>query len=190
MSAKDLIITLPNPQLRAKSQRVNFIDEKLKEVIEKMKQATLDWEKSRPHEVGVALAAIQIDKPYRIVIIRDNPEDKKDQDFSVFINPKITKLEGEIEEDYEGCLSVKDLYGKVSRYTKVRISALNEEGQPVRVRAEGFLARVFQHEIDHLNGMVFVDRIKNVNNNLYRLTTSGKLEKIDEQDKTAASILR
>ncbi len=190
MADRDLIITLPNPHLRTKSKQIHFINDELKRVIADMKRATLDWEQSRPHEVGVALAAIQIDQPYRIVIIRNNPEDKEDKDFSVFINPKITKLEGVLEEDYEGCLSVKDIYGKVVRHTKVRISALNELGEPVRVRAEGFLARIFQHEVDHLNGLVFLDRIKNVHKGLYRLTKSGKLKKINEDDKTTADILR
>lgn len=165
------------------------IDEELKKVINDMKSATLDWEKSRPHEVGVALAAIQIDQPYQIVVLRDNPDDKKDQAFTVLINPKITKHEGDIEEDFEGCLSVKDLYGKVARHTKIRVSALDENGQPIRLRAEGFLARVLQHEIDHTHGIVFPDRIKNLRGNIYRLTDSGKLEQINEQEEPA-DILR
>lgn len=188
-ASKDDIIVLPNPNLRTKSKRIGVVSDELLQIIEDMKKATLDWEDSRPHEVGVALAAIQIDKPYRIVIIRNNPDDKKSKDFSVFINPKITKLEGEIEEDFEGCLSVKDLYGKVPRHTKVRVSAMDEDGREFRLKADGFLARVFQHEIDHINGLVFVDRIKNLNDNIFRLSESGKLEKIDEHDQ-ALSLLR
>ena len=111
-ATKDSIITLPNPNLRSKSSRVGAVSVELKKIIDDMKAATLDWEKSRPHEVGVALAAIQIDQPYRIIIVRNNPDDKSDTGFSVFINPKITKLEGDIEVEHEGCLSVKDIYGK------------------------------------------------------------------------------
>lgn len=190
MATKNDIITLPNHRLRVKSVRVGVISDELKQVIENMKAATLDWEKSRPHEVGVALAAIQIDKPYRIIIIRSNPDDKTNSDFSVFINPKITKLEGEIETDYEGCLSVKDIYGRVPRHAKVRLIATDENGRLMRIKAEGFLARVLQHEVDHTKGVVFTDRIKDLRNNLYRLSGSGKLEKINEQEKLPIDILR
>jgi peptide deformylase len=176
MSAKDSIIALPNPGLRSKSKRVSVITPEVREVVRQMVAATTDWEDSREHEVGVALAAIQIDKPYKIVIVRNDFENKDDKTFSVFINPEIVKLEGEIEEDYEGCLSVTDIYGKVPRYTKARIRALDEDGAPVRVKASGFLARIFQHEIDHTNGIMFVDHIKDKQDAFYKLTDEGKLE--------------
>ncbi len=179
MATKDDIIKLPDPSLRANSRKVGLITPEIRKVIEDMKTATLDWEASRPHEVGVALAAVQIGKLYRIVIIRDNFDDRKDQSFSVFINPEITKLEGDIEEDYEGCLSVQDIYGKVPRYAKVRVKALDEQGRQIRVRAEGFLARVFQHEIDHLKGQAFTDHIKDRPDAFYKLTPTGKLKPLD-----------
>jgi peptide deformylase len=155
-----------------------------------MKAATLDWEASRPHEVGVALAAIQIDQPHKIIVIRNNFDDKQDKTFSIFINPEIIKQEGEIEEDYEGCLSVKDIYGKVPRYSKIRMKALNELGQEVRVRAEGFLARVLQHEVDHTQGIVFVDHIKNDHQAFFKLEDDGKLTPADYEDVQKADILR
>jgi peptide deformylase len=188
MSAKDSIITLPNQHLRQKSQRVTVLSNQLKQVIEQMKEATLDWEASRKHEVGVALAAIQIDQPYKIIIVRNNFEDKEDQSFSVFINPQITKLEGDVEEDFEGCLSVKDIYGKVPRHTKVRLRAMDEQGHEVRVKAEGFLARVFQHEIDHVNGIVFADHIKDDKDKFYEITDEGKLDKLDYEQVLQANI--
>jgi peptide deformylase len=98
MSAKDSLIVLPNPHLRQKSKRIPVITPEVRDVIKAMVEATIDWEDSRAHEVGVALAAIQIDKPYRVVIIRNNFEDKEDKSFSIFINPEITKLDGELEE--------------------------------------------------------------------------------------------
>jgi peptide deformylase len=152
--------------------------------------ATLDWEASRPHEVGVALAAIQIDSPYRVVIVRNNFDDKSDRSFSVFINPEVTKLEGRIEEDFEGCLSVKDVYGKVPRHTKVRIRAKDDSGRTVRIKAEGFLARVFQHEIDHTNGIVFVDYIKDKPEAFYSLAEDGKLEPLAYEQVQKADFLR
>jgi peptide deformylase len=175
---KDSIITLPNKHLREKSRRIAVVTDEVRAVINKMKEATLDWEASRKHEVGVALAAIQIDEPLRIIVVRNNFDDKDDHRFNVFINPEITKTEGQIEEDYEGCLSVLDVYGKIPRYNNIRLRALDENGNSVRVKAKGFLARVLQHEIDHLNGKLFVDYIENSPEAFYRITEDGKLEKL------------
>ena len=190
MHEKKLIIALPNNHLRQRSHRIRVFDERLTKLIAQMEAATLDWEASRQHEVGVALAAIQIDQPYRIVIIRNNFDDKEDKSFSVFINPEIIKLEGEIEEDYEGCLSVRDIYGKVPRYTKIRLKALDETGREIRIRAEGFLARVFQHEVDHTRGVVFVDHIKDKPDAFYELTSEGKLEQLDYEQVKQTGIFR
>src|SRR5690554_136141 len=110
---KDNIITLPNDHLRQRSVKVGIVDEQIKQLIHDMEAATLSWEQSRDHEVGVALAAVQVDKLVRIVVIRNDFENKDDHTFTAFINPVITKYEGTIEEDYEGCLSIKDVYGKV-----------------------------------------------------------------------------
>lgn len=176
---KSDIITLPNPHLRTRSKKVGIITDEVKEIIRGMESATLDWEASREHEVGVALAGVQVDKLLRIVVVRNNFDNKDDHSFSVFINPVITKYEGKLEEDFEGCLSVKNIYGKVPRYSKVRVKALNEEGQEVRVTAEGFLARIFQHEIDHTNGIVFIDKIKDTPEAFFKLTDSGNLQQLD-----------
>ncbi|HET7528625.1 MAG TPA: peptide deformylase [Candidatus Saccharimonadales bacterium] len=186
MSAKDKIIALPNPRLRQKSQRLPIITPEAREVIRQMIDSTLDWEATREHEVGVALAAVQIDQPYRIIIVRNDFENKDDKNFSVFINPEIMKAEGKVEEDYEGCLSVTDIYGKVPRYSKVRVRALDENGQVVRVKAEGFLARIFQHEIDHTNGIMFVDHLKDDKDAFYKLTSEGRLDPLsyEEVEKT------
>lgn len=175
MSKKDLIIALPDEHLRQKSQKVHVVTDEVRKIVADMKAATLDWEATRPHEVGVALAAIQINQAYRIIVIRNNFDNKKDKTFSVFINPEIAKTEGDIQADYEGCLSVRDIYGKVPRFNKVRLKALDENGQPVRVRAEGFLARVIQHEVDHLNGKLFVDHIEGDEDAFYKLKPDGKL---------------
>jgi peptide deformylase len=187
---KEDIITLPNVHLRTRSKKVGLVTPEIQNLITQMQAATLDWEDNRSHEVGVALAAIQVDQPLRVVIIRNDFDKKKDRTFSVFINPVITKYEGALREDYEGCLSVPDIYGKVPRYTKVRVRALDGNGREVRLTAEGFLARVFQHEIDHTNGVVFVDHIKDNTNAFYRLKEDGSLEQLDyEKDIRTNSIL-
>ncbi|MBI2589157.1 peptide deformylase [Candidatus Saccharibacteria bacterium] len=185
VAKKDLIITLPNQHLHDRSKKVTVISDEYRRVIDDMKAATLDWEASRPHELGVALAAIQIDQPYRIIIIRANFENKTNPTFKVFINPEIIKREGELEEDYEGCLSVKDIYGKLRRYSKVRLRALDETGRVIRVKAEGFLARVIQHEVDHINGIMFVDHIKDQPDAFFKLTEDGKLINISYDDAKA-----
>lgn len=173
---KEHIITLPNQHLRQKSKKVHVVTEDTKQLVKDMTDASIDWEDSRTHEISAALAAVQVDRLERVVIIRSDFDDKDNQEFTPLINPEIVKYEGKVEYDYEGCLSVgHGVYGKVPRYTKIRVKALNLEGEEVRFRAEGFLARVIQHEIDHTNGIVYVDRIKDDKNGFYRLTSSGEL---------------
>lgn len=176
---KDDIITLPNPHLRERSVKVGVIDEAVQKLIKDMEDATISWETSRNHEVGVALAAVQVDRLVRIVVVRNDFDNKNDHTFTAFINPVITKYEGAVEEDYEGCLSIKDIYGKVPRHTKVRVKALGVDGKELRVTAEGFLARIFQHEIDHTNGIVYIDHIKDNPEAFFRLGEDGGLEKLD-----------
>lgn len=176
---KDDIITLPNSHLRQRSKKVGIITADVLKLVTQMQSATLDWEDSREHEVGVALAAVQIDSLLRVVVIRNDFDNKKDRTFQVFINPEITKYEGEMVEDYEGCLSITDVYGKVPRHSKVRVKAMNEKGKQVRITAEGFLARVFQHEIDHTNGIVFIDHIKDNPEAFYKLDKDGHLTPLD-----------
>lgn len=173
---KEDIITLPHSHLREKSAKVRELDDKLEKLIDDMTSAALDWEDSRPHEISAALAAVQIDALERVVIIRSDFEDKAARDFTTLINPEIVKYEGKVVEDYEGCLSVKDVYGRVPRYSKIRVKAINTEGQEVRFKAEGFLARVIQHEIDHTNGIVFIDHIKDQPDAFYHLNEKGELD--------------
>ncbi len=169
------IITLPNAHLREHSRKVGIISSEILDLISRMESATLDWEASREHEVGVALAAVQINELYRAVVIRNDFDNKEDLSFTAYINPVITKYEGKILEDYEGCLSIKDIYGRVPRYEKIKVKALGLDGNEFRVNATGFLARVFQHEIDHINGIVFIDHIKEVPDAFFTLDTDGHL---------------
>jgi peptide deformylase len=174
---RENIITLPDKRLRQKSSRIHVITPEVQQLALDMQEATLDWEAHRPHELGVALAAVQVGKMERIVIIRNNFETKDDRSFVVLINPEVVKAEGEIAYDHEGCLSVPDVYGLVPRHSKVRVKALDEKGQEFRLKAEGFLARVLQHEIDHTHGIVFIDHIKD-QDAFFKLTKDGKLIKV------------
>ena len=170
------IITLPNDHLRQRSRRITQIDADTHQIISDMIAATLDWEAHRPNEVAVALAAVQIDKPVRIVIIRADFDNKENKNFQVLINPEITKYEGEIITDYEGCLSVKDVYGKVPRYSKIRGRAIDINGNQIKIKStDPFLSRVLQHEVDHTNGICFVDHISHNQDAFSVLTKSGDL---------------
>ena len=186
MPAND-IISVPDKRLRQTSNRIAVVSEDTKAIIEKMKTATLDWEAQRDSEVGVALAAVQIGAMDRIVVVRNRPDDKSDKDFETFINPEIAKYEGEVSEEPEGCLSIPDIYGVVPRYETVRIKALDIDGTPFRVKVSGFLARVFQHEIDHLRGKLFVDHVKE--DKFYRIEQDGKLTPLAKAEIEKARIL-
>ena len=176
---KDDIIALPNPHLRKKSTRIHVITDDIIKLSDDMIAAALDWEDSRPHEISAALAAVQVDALKRLVIVRSDFDNKSTREFMTLINPEVVKYEGEIVADYEGCLSVQYIYGKVPRHTKVRIKAMDLDGNEVRFKAEGFLARVLQHEIDHCNGKVFIDHIKDKTDAFYTLDEKGELQPLD-----------
>lgn len=144
-----------------------------------MTEVALDWENSRPHEISAAISAVQIDNLEKIAIIRSDFDDKKVRDFTALINPKIVKFDGDIVSDFEGCLSVPDVYGKVPRYDKIRVKALDINGDEVRFKADGFLSRIIQHEIDHVNGIVFIDHIRDQKDAFFKLDEKGELQPLD-----------
>lgn len=189
MATKDSIITLPNEHLRERSRKVKVVSDEVKTLVEDMKAATLDWEASRPHELGVALAAVQIDRLERVVIVRNNFENKEDKSFLTLIDPEIIKHEGTPVEEPEGCLSVKDLYGLVPRYPKIRVRAIGADGRQVRIKAEGFLARVLQHEIDHTNGVMFIDHVTS-QENFFKLNQAGELNPMPEAEVKRLNIFK
>ena len=180
---KEDIITLHNPHLREKSVRIHTITPEVQQLSDDMISAALDWEDSRPHEISAALAAVQVDRLERVVIVRGDFDDKGSREFVTLINPEIVKYEGDIIADYEGCLSVQHVYGKVPRYSKIRVKALNLDGDEIRLRAEGFLARVIQHEIDHTNGIVFIDHIRDQHDAFYTLDEKGELQPLDYDER-------
>ena len=170
------IITTPDPRLRQKCRKVNTITEETRDIIAHMREASLDWEKAHPYELSAAMAAPQLGFDRRIIIIRDDLEDKKNINFTALIDPEIIKTEGKTEKDYEGCLSVPFIYGLVPRPSKAKVKALLEDGHEVRLRASGYLARTLLHEIDHLNGILFIDHIKNDKKAFFRMLDDGKIE--------------
>ncbi len=177
------IITTPDKRLRETSEKVGKIDDEVLEVIAAMRKLSADWEAEHPYELSAAMAAPQMGVLKRIIIIRDDMEDKKNAHFTAFINPEVTKVEGKTVTDFEGCLSVPHIYGKVPRPLKVRVKAKLEDGKEVRVKATGELARTLLHEIDHLNGVLFIDHIKDKKDAFYYMDDKGELQPIKDYEK-------
>ena len=173
------IITTPDPRLRVKCKKVNHIDDEVHEMIDNMIQNCLDWEKEHKYEISAALAAPQLGYDRRIIVVREDTENKDNANFIPLLNPEVIKTEGKTIYDYEGCLSVPSVYGKVPRPAKARIKAQTIDGQDVRIKADGFLARTLLHEIDHLNGILFIDHIKDDKDAFYRINDKGDLEPVD-----------
>lgn len=191
MADRNSIITLPHADLRKKSARVHVVTDETITLIKDMTDAALDWEDSRPHEVAVALAAVQIDRLERVVIVRADFDDKNNKEFVALINPEIVKTEGKptiIQP--EGCLSVKDIYGNVPRYPKVRVKAITVDGREIRIKAEGFMSMLLQHEIDHTNGIAFIDHIDTESGEFFTLNTAGELESVSYDDVASRGIFR
>lgn len=154
------IITIPNKVLVEKTEKVKIIDE----TVLKLAKDLLDTVKEAKDPEGAGLAATQIGVGKRVCVVRNffndpqNPEKILSEDI-ILINPKIISKSKETELDWEGCLSVPDVYGKVERYTKIKVSALGMDGKDIKFKANGFLARTIQHEIDHLDGILFTKRV-------------------------------
>lgn len=154
------IVTSPNPILSAKTQKVGGVTDDIREIA----QDLLDTVKVAEDPEGAGLAANQIGVSKRMCVVRKffedpiNP-DQVSSDDMVLINPKITYFSSEKEVDWEGCLSVPDEYGMVERSKQIKVSAKNLEGEKIKIRAEGFFARTIQHEVDHLNGILFTSKV-------------------------------
>jgi len=156
------VARLGHPVLRQQAERVGPADIQSVHV-----QRLIDDMIETMHEYdGAGLAANQVHVPRQIAVIEvaKNPRypDAPEIPLTVLINPVVTPTSEEIEEGWEGCLSVPDMRGVVPRYTAVRLECLDRQGKPVDLVAKDFFARVIQHETDHLNGIVYVDRIRDM----------------------------
>lgn len=154
------ILTYPDPVLRQPTQPVTVIDAEIRKIIADMADTMYD-------APGVGLAAIQagIDKS---IIVYDPEADDEKRAYQVLINPEIVAAEGELISENEGCLSVPDFRANVKRFARVTAKGLDQEGNPVTIEGEGLLAVILQHEIDHLNGVLFIDHISALKRQLYK----------------------
>ncbi len=152
------IVYLPDPILRRKAQPVDRFDASLQTLINDM----IETMREAP---GVGLAAPQVGISDRLIVVEYPVDDSKEdapKKLFVMVNPEIKEMSAETELGVEGCLSVPGFQGEVERSLAVTVKGLNRHGQPMKVKAKGWLARIFQHEIDHINGVVFTDRATRV----------------------------
>lgn len=156
MAVRD-VKKIPEPVLRRKAHKVGEFDQELQELIDDMIETMRD-------EPGVGLAAPQVGISSKVIVVEfgdENDPEKPERLFAV-VNPEIVSQSEEMETGIEGCLSIPGLVGEVERPVGVVVKGLNRHGRPTKVNANGWLARIFQHEIDHLNGVLFTDRASRV----------------------------
>jgi peptide deformylase len=154
------ILTYPNKFLNQPTQPLDNIDEKVQEMIDKMALTMYD-------APGVGLAAIQVGWDKRLLIYDVSPRDES-RSLHVLVNPKIITREGEIVSENEGCLSVPEFRADVKRAAAITVEGHDRDGNPLKIDAEGLLAIVLQHEIDHLNGTLFIEHISTLKRQMYK----------------------
>jgi peptide deformylase len=161
------ILHYPDPRLRRRAEPVAEVNDDIRRLVADMAETMYD-------APGIGLAAIQVNEPLRIVVI--DLSEKRNQ-LMIFINPEILERDGE-QVFEEGCLSVPGIYEDVTRASHVKVRALDRDGRPFEIEADGLLATCIQHEIDHLDGKVFVDYLS-------RLKQSRIQKKLEKQQKLA-----
>ncbi|MEA4909181.1 MAG: peptide deformylase [Anaerolineaceae bacterium] len=153
------IVSLPHPVLRRKAHKITKFDKDTQKLIEDMVETLRD-------APGVGLAAPQIAVDSRLIVIEYGEGEEEDEDaprkLYVVANPEIVEASEEKVAGIEACLSIPNLVGEVDRHERIVVKGVNRFGKPTRIKAEGWLARIFQHEIDHLDGVLFTDRASRV----------------------------
>ena len=151
------VVTLPDPVLRRKAFKVTEFDAALQTLIDDMVETMRE-------EPGVGLAANQVGVLQRLIVVEygDDEDENIPPKLYVVVNPELTRLSDEKVFGTEGCLSIPGYVGNVERHESLTVKGQNRRGQPITIKAKGWLARIFQHEVDHLNGVLFVDRAEKV----------------------------
>jgi peptide deformylase len=162
------IVTYPDKSLADPTEPLNNIDQEVQEMIDKMTTTMY----AAP---GIGLAAIQVGWNKSVMIY--DIERSEEGSLRVLVNPRIVESEGELLSENEGCLSVPDFRTDVNRSARVLVDAVDRDGKPLRIEAEGLHAIVLQHEIDHLDGTLFIDRISALKRQMYKRRMKKKLRK-------------
>lgn len=161
------IVQLGDPVLRQTAKRVHHLDGSVHRLIDDMIESMHDAS-------GVGLAAPQIGVPLRVIVTN------VDEELKVLINPEILSTSSETDISEEGCLSIKGYSGPVERALSCEVRAMNEKGKKTKVRAEGWLSRCLQHEIDHLNGILYIDRVKD-KSTIHRVDEDFEVESAEQR---------
>lgn len=160
------IVTLPAPVLRRKARKVTTLSADIQNLIDDM----VETMRAAP---GVGLAAPQVDIPLRVIVVEFGENEEQDPNapkkLFTLVNPEITRASDERVVAAEACLSIPGFVGDVERHEAITVRAMNRHGKPIRLNLDGWMARIFQHEIDHLDGILYTDRAEKV----WRMEESG-----------------
>ena len=171
------ILKYPEKSLLQPSVKVETIDDEIKQLVKDMGETMF-------HDAGVGLAAPQIGINQRIIVYDSNAENPEKEDLerevTALINPEIIESHGSFISENEGCLSVPDYRADVKRYERVKVRALNLEGKKLEFDADGILSVIMQHEIDHLDGILFIDRISSLKRSMYKKRILKQMKKDEE----------
>ncbi len=161
------IVKYGDPILRQKAKKVHRLDPFIAQLVDDMVETV----QAAP---GVGLAAPQVGVPLRVIVTL------VDEKLHVVLNPEIVEMAGDEVEGEEGCLSIPGLYGPVKRRERVTVRGLNRKGKPVKIKSSDWQARVFQHEVDHLNGVLFIDRMED-RSLLHRVESPAEEEELEDE---------
>jgi len=158
MAIREIVFT-PDPVLRRKARKITAFDKDLQTLIDDMIETLRD-------APGVGLAAPQVGVSERLIVVEYGEGEEEDENapkkLYVVINPEITSASEEMVEGVEACLSIPRMMGEVDRHEQITVKGLNRHGKPIKYKLNGWLARIFQHEIDHLEGILFTDRASRI----------------------------
>ena len=151
------VVKVPAPVLRKRAQKVTDFGPDLQKLVDDM----IETMREAP---GVGLAAPQVGVPLRVIVVEygDDEDETVPPKLFTVVNPEFSRVSSEMISGTEGCLSIPGIIGDVDRYEALTVKGLNRRGQPVSIKANGWLARIFQHEVDHLDGVLFTDRAEKV----------------------------
>jgi peptide deformylase len=169
------ILTYPHPKLRRKSVPIENIGGNVEKLLD-------DIAETMYHAPGIGLAAPQVGLNLRVCVIDVSPRDENSEGLIELINPVIISAEG-VQMEEEGCLSIPGFVSQVKRKAIVKVRALNRSGKPFEIEGTGLLARAFQHEIDHLDGILFIDRLSRLKRELLKR----KIEKVLGKEESYAA---
>lgn len=155
------IVTFPDKRLSEPSEKVTEIDDTLKTLIADMAETMFD-------APGAGLAAVQVGVNKQILVVNTTEDDEGEKSYFALINPEIVEADGDFTSEEEGCLSVPEFRATVKRFNRVKVTALDIDGNPMELNEEGFPAVVLQHEIDHLKGVLFINRISALKREMYK----------------------